>query len=102
MRRLVDPRADLEKDHLLWVTVLGVAEAKSNAQHEPAMTLEGLRCLGAELVLAEGALRISQGREMDAAEYKAVRTTWLMPYKGAIVDILAAAAKELPTQDKMM
>ena len=102
MRNLVDPRPDLADDHLLWVTVLDVAQKKSNAQGEPALTLEGLRCLGAELVLRDGVLRISQGREIDALEYKGIRSRWLMPYRGTIVTILSTAESLLPEQVRLL
>lgn len=102
MRDLADPRPDLDSDHLMWVTVLDVAQQKSNAQGEPGLTLEGLRCLGAELILRNDTLRISQGKEIDALEYKEIRTKWLLPYRGVIVDILSTAETLLPKQEHLL
>jgi len=89
---MIDPRPDLKADSAAWTILLTVAERHG---HEPLMTLNGLRCLGARLLVYDK-LYLKPGGEMTAQEYAADRARWLVPYREVLDRVFADAYELMP------
>ncbi len=94
--RIADPRPDLVGDTAAWQQLLvSAADALGEADNLFGVLL-GLRCCGAGLVEDEHETwRITHG-EMPADDYERDRTTWLMPRKREVADLLRRLARSIP------
>ena len=76
----LDPRPDLVQDHRAWVVLLQTAQELYPNDRNILKTLDGFRCLGAELVVTgNGTLRMMPSKEQPKEEHEADRARYLMP-----------------------
>ncbi len=84
-----DPRPDLAADSPAWSDLLLHAWALDHVDPEGLFgALDGLRCLGASLVVrSAGGMRVSNGR-IPMAEYAELREKWLRPRADRLIALL--------------
>ena len=91
--QMLDPRPELRYDHDHWEILLGVALDHSDSRGEPYHTLQGLRCLGANLAPVAGSgLRLQRG-EITAEEYDDLRARYLEPQLTRLQAVFREAAE---------
>ena len=96
---LSDPRPDLHVDHDLWqVTLQSVCEREGGAS-ALSWALNGLRCLGVQIVSQQrGALRLASG-EMDGEEFQRACQRYRLPHLLELRAALRDAARRKWLQD---
>lgn len=85
-----DPRPDLRRDSRLWSRLL--ASAWDPDPEGLFWPLQGMRCIGAALVVTPTGIALGRG-EIGQEEYEKHRATYLMPYKARLIALLAELGK---------
>lgn len=84
-----DPRTDLTEDSSNWESLLLLAnETGGGGPDSLCAALNGVRCMGAQLQLADGRWRIVPGAEYDEAEYARDRERYLLTHREMLVRLL--------------
>ena len=88
-----DPRPDLADDSDQWRRLIVLAARYGSGPQSLAAALDGVRCMGARLVIVADRWRIVAGPEYGPAAYHCDRAGYLLPHKEALLAVLGELAE---------